>query len=149
MKKFRPVVIKLPLNALSMRITAFAMLFSMQSCLSDKKIDFDKRINAVKMAFEQKKMDSLQPYLANGYTIKGLPEGMESVILPMMLEKLPRQEKYVITDSKEEKRGTRLKVTFYDASNREIKSNFLIAKDGKFLELNLLEEAKISTEINK
>jgi len=121
----------------------------MQSCFSDKKIDFDKRITAVKMAFEQKKTDSLQPYLANGYTIKGLPEGMESVILPMLLQKLPKQEKYIITESKEEKRGTRLKVSFYDASDHEIKSNFLIAKDGKFLELNILEDAKISTEINK
>jgi len=115
------------------------------SCLKDKKIDFDIRMEAVKMAFEQKSIDSLQPYLANGYTIKGLPEGMESMILPMLLEKLPKQEKYTINSATEEKRGTRLTVTFYDASNKTIKSNFLVAKDGKFLEFNLLEDAKIST----
>lgn len=100
------------------------------------------------MAFEQKNLDSLQPYLANGYTIKGLPEGMESMILPMLLQKLPKQVKYTITSMKEEKRGTRLTVTFYDASNKAIKSNFLIASDGKFLELNLLEDATISTTAN-
>ena len=126
---------------------ASAFLLFLTAC-SDKSIDYSKRIDAVKMAFEQKNIDSLQPYLANGYTIKGLPEGMESTILPMMLAKLPKQEKYTITSTKEEKRGTRLTVIFYDASGNQIKSNFLIAKDGKFLELNILEDAKISTTQN-
>lgn len=127
----------------------FILLFSFSLLLScsEKKMDYEKRINAVKIAIEQKKMDSLQPYLANGYTIKGLPEGMESMILPMLLDKLPVQKRFIIENQKQEKRGMRLKVTFYDANNKPIKSNFLIAKDGKFLELNILEEAKISTDI--
>lgn len=131
------------------RLVLFSIfLFTLTSC-NDKEIDFDKRINAVKIAIDRKKIDSLKPYLANGYTIKGLPEGMESMILPIMIEKLPAQKKFVITSTSKEKRGTRLKVTFYDANNTTIKSNFLIAKDGKFLELNILEDAKITTDVSK
>ncbi|HLP64698.1 MAG TPA: hypothetical protein VK161_09355 [Flavobacterium sp.] len=121
----------------------------LNSCANDKTTNFNKRINAVKIAIEQKSIDSLQPYLANGYTIKGLPEGMESIILPMILNKLPAQKRFTIDSQKEEKRGTRLHVTFFDANNKAIKSNFLIAKDGKFLELNILEDAKISTSISE
>ncbi len=128
-------------------LSFFFLLFL--SCANDKKMDYDKRINAVKIAFEQKSIDSLQPYLANGYTIKGLPEGMESFILPIVLKKLPIQKRFTIDSQKEEKRGMRLKVTFYDANNKAIKSNFLVAKDGKFLELNILEDAKISTSIKE
>ena len=62
------------------------------SC-SDHTIDYEKRIEAVRTAFEQKKIDSLQPYLANGYTIKGLPEGMEPIIFPIVLQKLPTQKR--------------------------------------------------------
>lgn len=130
-----------------MVVYSFSFLLFL-SCTNEKKMDFEKRINAVQIAFEQKKVDSLEPYLANGYTIKGLPEGMESMVLPMILEKLSIQKKFTIDSQKEEKRGTRLNVTFYDTANKPIKSNFLIAKDGKFLELNILEDAKVSTSIN-
>lgn len=149
MKNLQKIMRKFSFFNLKLLAISYSIILLFVSCLNNKKIDFEKRIDAVKIAFEQKKMDSLQPYLANGYTIKGLPEGMESTILPIMLQKLPKQEKYVITNTAEEKRGTRLKVTFYDASGNTIKSNFLIAKDGKFLEINILEDAKISTSVNK
>lgn len=131
------------------RLVIFSILLLTLSSCNTKEIDFEKRIDIVKTAINQKKIDSLKPYLANGYTIKGLPEGMESMILPIMIEKLPSQKKFIITSNSKEKRGTRIKVTFYDTNNTTIKSNFLIAKDGKFLELNILEDAKINTEIEK
>jgi len=115
------------------------------SCNPKGKIDFPKRVNAVKTAMEQKSLDSLSPYLANGYTIKGLPQGMESMILPLLFQKLPAPEKFTITSEKKEKKGTRLEVTFYYNGEIPAKADFLIAKDGKFLELNILKDAKIST----
>jgi hypothetical protein len=125
------------------------VLMSFISCKNNNEIDYEKRINAIKVAINQKTIDSVRPYLASGFTVKGLPEGMESVILSVMIPKLPSLKKFVINSSKKEKRGTRLIVTFYDVNNGIMKSNFLIANDGKFLEFNLLDNAKISTAVSK
>lgn len=131
------------------RLVIFSILLLTISSCNNKEIDFEKRIGIVKKAINQKKIDSLKPYLANGYTIKGLPDGMESMILPILIQKLPSLKKFIITSNSKEKRGNRIKVTFYDVNDSIIKSNFLIAKDGKFLEINILEDAKINTEIEK
>lgn len=118
------------------------------ACQKEKK-DYNIQINAVKQSFETKKIDSLKPYLANGFTMKGLPEGMESLILPEILKKAPAPEKFIIKSETKEERGTRVIVDFYYQNQEPEKANFLIAKDGKFLELNIFEDVKVSTKTEK
>lgn len=118
------------------------------ACGKEEKADYNIQVNAVKEAFEHKEMDSLRPFLASGYTIKGLPEGMESLILPQILKKMPAPDQFTIKSEIKEKRGTRINAVFYYKDGVSIPCNFLIAKDGKFLELNILDGAKITTEKN-
>jgi len=128
MKKFLPLLL--------------VLLFA---CGKEKKPDYTRQINAVKKAFEQKKIDSLQPHLASGYTIKGLPQGLEPLIMPQLLAQVPAPTKYEIKGEAKEKMGTRVKALFYYKDMEPKKVDFLFASDGKILELNIMNEAKIET----
>lgn len=119
------------------------------SCNTKGDIDYTKRINAVKTAFEHKTIDSLTPFLANQYTVKGIPEGMESFVMPMLFQKMPAPKKFTIESQTKEEKGIRLKVVFYDAKGNPTNADFLVAKDGKFLEVNILTDAKINTSVGK
>lgn len=132
-----------------MKNIVLLFLFMMLSCNNKGEIDYTKRVNAVKTAFEHKTIDSLSPFLANQYTVKGIPEGMEPFVMQMFFQKMPAPKKFVIESKTKEEKGTRLKVVFYDAQNTPRKADFLVAKDGKFLELNVLGDAKISTSVEK
>lgn len=125
------------------------LVFVLLSCNNKGEIDYTKRINAVKTAFEYKTIDSLSPFLANQYTVKGIPEGMEPIVVPMLFQKMPAPKKFTIESQTKEEKGMRLKVIFYDAENNPSNADFLVAKDGKFLELNVLSDAKISTSVEK
>jgi len=119
------------------------LLLLIISCNKNKKVDYTPQLSALKKAFEQKKIDPLQPYLANGYTIKGLPQGMESMIFPKLLEALPTVEKYEIKSETPEKMGMRIKAIYHFKGIPPQNANFLIAGDGKFLELNFMNEAMV------
>jgi len=125
------------------------LAFVLLSCNSKGEIDYTKRINAVKTAFEYKTIDSLSPFLANQYTVKGIPEGMEPMVMPMVFKKMPAPKKFIIESQTKEEKGMRLNVIFYDAENNPSNADFLVAKDGKFLEVNILGDAKISTSVEK
>jgi len=123
--------------------------FFIVSCNTKGEIDYNRRINAVKTAFEYKTIDSLAPFLANQYTVKGIPEGMEPMVMPMLFKKMPAPAKFSIESQTREEKGMRLKVVFYDAENNPTHADFLVARDGKFLEVNILADAKISTSVEK
>jgi len=66
--------------------------------------------------------------LANGYAIKGLPKGLESIILSELYKKLPAPEKITIKKEITEKIGTRIDADFYHKDNVIKSYNFLIGK---------------------
>jgi len=128
-----------------MKTLLFAVSLLLFSCENNDKPDFKIQLNAVKTAFKHKEIDSLRPFLANGYTVKGLPEGLEPMVLKELIKKMPAPEKFMIKSEAPEKRGTRITADFYYEDNVVKNYNFLIAKDGKLLELNILGDAQIET----
>jgi len=71
---------------------------------------------------------------------------MESMIFPKILEKLPAIKKYEIKSETHEKMGMRIKALYYFEGIPPQTADFLIAGDGKFLELNFVNEAIVETE---
>ncbi len=133
----KPSRIKFPLLSLVAGIV-------LSSCTAKDPMEIESRIETVHKSLKMHTIDSLRPYLAPGYTVKGLPQGLEPFVLPSVFEKFPSPDRYEITKTETEKRGTRLYVTFYSAKSKPVNTNFLIASDGKFLELNLLEDADVN-----
>lgn len=136
--------------AMKSRIAFFALLALLlpavwYSCSDKNPKEIETRVEAVYQSLKYHTIDSLRPYLASGFTVKGLPQGLEPMILPTVFKELPEPNRYEIIESTPEKRGTRLKVTFFFSKIDPIHADFLIASDGKFLEFNLLENAKIKT----
>lgn len=120
----------------------------MSSCSDKDPKEINKRIEILHQSLRQHSMDSLRPYLAPGYTVKGLPEGLEPFVLPTVFEKFSTPTRYEITGNATEKHGTRLRVTFYFEQMEPLKANFLLTSDGRFLELNLLENAKVQSTVD-
>ncbi|NMH27430.1 hypothetical protein [Flavobacterium silvaticum] len=124
---------------------AFLLSLLCSSCADKSTGEIESRVEIVQKSMQHHSLDSLRPYLASGYTVKGLPQGFEALVLSELFKKMPAPKGYVITKTSEEKRGTRLKATFYFENIDSLHANFLIAKDGQFLELNLLDSADIKT----
>ncbi|TRW25921.1 hypothetical protein FMM05_06775 [Flavobacterium zepuense] len=131
------------------KLLPLLLLLALLSCSDKEKPDYNIQITAVKQAFEQKKIDPLQPYLAIGYTIKGLPEGLEALAIPQILQQVPAPIKYEIKSEAKEEMGTRVKALFYYADGKPKNVDFLIAGDGKILELNIMNDAKIDATSGK
>lgn len=130
-----------------MRNIIFLLLLLLFSCSKkQEEANHAIQINAVQNAFKEKGIENLMPYLAYGYTIKGIPKGLESIILPSILENFPAPKKFTIEKEAKEKNGTRVFVVFYNAEDIPMKSNFLINEDGMIAELNIIEDAEVTTE---
>lgn len=117
----------------------FLVLLLFSCSKKQEKADYVIQISAVQST------GNLIPYLAYGYTIKGIPKGLEPIVLPSILENFPAPKNFTIEDEVKEKSGTRVSVVFYNAEDIPMKSNFLINEDGMIVELNIIEDAEVTT----
>lgn len=104
---------------------------------------FTAQIEILLDAFKTKKIDKLTPILLPGYTIKGIPKGLESVALPQIVEQMPEFTRYSIINVKPEKGNQRVNLLFV-LKDQKVNVNILFDKQGKIRELNLLEDAEVN-----
>lgn len=124
-------------------VLLFMLLNSVNAQISkQQKYRFDSQINIIMDAFKTKKVAKLNTILTTGYTIKGLPKGIEPLALPQIVQQLPSFTKYEIKNVTAEKENYRVFLVFI-LKEEKLSSNLLIDKHGKIKELNLLEDSKI------
>jgi len=117
------------------------LLFALISTIgvsAQSKSKYDVQVKAVQTASIQKKVDALSPYLAEGYTIAGIPKGAETMALPQILQQLGTITSYKILSETKEAKGIRLAI-FYKVKQEDIKGTLLLNATGKITELNILD----------
>ncbi|GEC80165.1 hypothetical protein B0A61_06355 [Flavobacterium aquatile LMG 4008 = ATCC 11947] len=111
----------------------------------EEKLHFEPQINLLLDAFKTKKVAKLNKTLAIGYTIKGLPKGIEALALPQIIQQMPSFNKYEVKSLKFEKENYRIFLVFI-LKEQKINSDLLIDRQGKIKELNLLENLKMDVK---
>jgi len=117
------------------------LLFALISTIgvsAQTKSKYEVQVKAVQTATVQKKVDALSPYLAEGYTIAGIPKGAEKMALPQILQQLGAITAYRILSETKEAKGTRLTIS-YKVAQEDIKGTLLLNATGKITELNILD----------
>lgn len=110
---------------------------------------FKPQLDKVLLMFSKKDIKEIEPLLHKNYIIAGVPAGINQQLLPQLIQQLPGFDAYTIKSEKKEKNGTRINLFFTKKNANQYNSNFLIDGNGKILELNILENASISTQTTK
>lgn len=131
---------------MKLKITlALLFLFLAFNAKAQVKSKFTPQLTIIKQHFGKKNIEKVKALLAEGYTIKGIPKGAESIALPQIFEQFPPMDKYSIISEKKEKGGTRI-VVKYTLKEESLNSNFLFDAKGKIKEFNVLEDASTDSE---
>lgn len=131
---------------MKLKITlALLFLFLAFNGNAQVKSKFTPQLTIIKQSFGKKNIEKVKALLADGYTIKGIPKGAESIALQQILEQFPPMDKYTVVSEKKEKDGTRV-VVKYLLKEKCLNSNFLFDAKGKIKEFNVLENASINAE---
>lgn len=129
-------------------IAALVLLVVSFTGNAQQKSKFAPQLDAVLQMFTQHDTALAAPVLAENYTITKIFPGMEKEVLPQVLKLLPVFTGYIVTTEAEDKEGTRLTVDFVnDISGVKYPTNFLILKNNKIQELNILESATVETKL--
>jgi len=102
------------------------------------KSKYEVQVKAIQTASIQKKVDALSPYLAEGFTITGIPKGAEKMALPQILQQLGAITSYKILSETKEANGIRHTIS-YKVEQEDIKGTLLLNATGKITELNILD----------
>lgn len=130
----------------------FALLLLLTAGISfaQQKSSFAPQLDAILETFQKQDLSILQKVTHENYTIKGIFPGMEEQILPQVFAQLPSFTNYTIEGETAEPNGTRIALYFSDEEKAfKYPANFLIDKNVKISEFNILENAEISTQVNK
>lgn len=129
-------------------ILPLILLFASLTVSAQKKSEYKAQVDAVLTTLNTQNADALKGYLAEGYTVGQLEPGTEDLLLPQILQQLPKFDSYEIKSETKENGNTRIKVDFIiKGANFRYPANLLIAaKSNKIQELNILEQAQVSVE---
>lgn len=116
---------------------------------AQQKSKFAPQLDAVLKMFTTRNTEAAAGVLAENYTIARIFPGMEEQVLKEVLKQLPVFSGYIIKTEKPDKEGTRLTVDFTvkNDDDKKFPASFLILKDGKIQELNILENATVETKL--
>ena len=107
---------------------------------AQEKSKYEPQLNALIKSFEKKDVKIIEKELAAGYTIGGMPEGLEAQVLPQVIPQFNGYTAYTILSEVKEKENTRVKITAKNpGKNCSVNMNFLFDKENRIKELNILE----------
>ncbi len=126
------------------------LLFLSFIATAQEKSKFTPQLDKVLEMFQKQDASIATPVLHENYIISNILPGMEEQILPQVLGQMPAFGSYEIESEKAETNGTRIELAFVGKEEGiRYPCTFLIDKNGKIAELNILENAEIKTELNK
>ena len=129
----------------SMTLIILLTLQSLFAC-AQQGIDYNKSTDLVYDAFKAKNYKMLKPLLDPNVKIGDLPKGMNDMIIPQIIDQMPKPQNYKITKSVKEGTNTRVYTDCTLTDNEKYKWTFLFNKEGKIIELDVLGDGKSQME---
>lgn len=121
---------------------SFLITFNLSFASSE---NYQKELDAIFKAFQEKDYELLKPLLDDKVRIGDLPQGFNDMVLPQVLNQLPKPVSYKITDEAKEENGYRVHTEYTYESGLVRPQSFLFDSNKKIIDFDVLAGAKTMT----